>query len=62
MIDYDSFSLCHLADIFLAMHAGAKVLRAGEVFVSTTLGESRPISQNRLCILSIGYVKLLTVY
>ena len=26
MINYDSFSFCHLADIFFAMHAGAKEL------------------------------------
>ena len=27
MIDYDSFSRCHLADIFFAFHAGAKELK-----------------------------------
>ena len=27
MIDYDSFSRCHLTDIFFAIHAGAKELR-----------------------------------
>ena len=27
MIDYDSFSRCHLTDIFFAFHAGAKELR-----------------------------------
>ena len=26
MIDYDSFLLCHLTDIFFAFHAGAKEL------------------------------------
>ena len=26
MIDYDSFSHCHLTDIFFAIHAGAKEL------------------------------------
>ena len=26
MIDYDSFSRCHLTDIFFAIHAGAKEL------------------------------------
>ena len=26
MIDYDSFSRCHLRDIFFAFHAGAKEL------------------------------------
>ena len=26
MIDYDSFSRCHLTDIFFAFHAGAKEL------------------------------------
>ena len=26
MIDYDSFSRCHLANIFFAFHAGAKEL------------------------------------
>ena len=26
MIDYDSFSHCHLMDIFFAIHAGAKEL------------------------------------
>ena len=26
MIDYDSFSRCHLKDIFFAFHAGAKEL------------------------------------
>ena len=26
MIDYDSFSRCHLMDIFFAFHAGAKEL------------------------------------
>ena len=29
MTNYDSFSLCHLADIFFAMHAGAIVLTLG---------------------------------
>ena len=27
MIDYDSFSRCHLTDIFFAFHAGAKELK-----------------------------------
>ena len=27
MIDYDSFLLCHLADIFFARHVGVKELR-----------------------------------
>ena len=27
MINYDSFSLCHLRNIFFAMHVGAKELR-----------------------------------
>ena len=27
MIDYDSFSRCHLTDIFFAIHAGAKELK-----------------------------------
>ena len=27
MIDYDSFSHCHLTDIFFAFHAGAKELK-----------------------------------
>ena len=33
MIDYDSFSRCHLTDIFFAFHAGAKELKSnyGEV-------------------------------
>ena len=26
MIDYDSFSRCHLTDIFFSIHAGAKEL------------------------------------
>ena len=30
MIDYDSFSRCHLTDIFFAFHAGAKELRLFE--------------------------------
>ena len=29
MIDYDSFSRCHLTDIFFAFHAGAKELKNG---------------------------------
>ena len=28
MIDYDSFSRCHLTDIFFAFHAGAKELKS----------------------------------
>ena len=43
--DYDSISLCHLADIFLAMQAGAKELGAiikndQNNFIPLTLHES----------------------
>ena len=34
MIDYDSFSRCHLTDIFFAFHAGAKELIEKSTFVS----------------------------
>ena len=33
MIDYDSFSRCHLTDIFFAFHAGAKELIVCGYFV-----------------------------
>ena len=43
MIDYDSFSHCHLTDIFFAFHAGAKELkvntRKSEVMLSGSEGE-----------------------
>ena len=32
MIDYDSFSRCHLTDIFFAIFAGAKELSLGSSF------------------------------
>ena len=31
MIDYDSFSHCHLTDIFFAIHARAKELECGRL-------------------------------
>ena len=34
MIDYDSFSRCHLTDIFFAFHAGAKELKESAVLIS----------------------------
>ena len=34
MIDYDSFSRCHLTDIFFAFHAGVKELKVVVVLLN----------------------------
>ena len=40
MIDYDSFSLCRLTDIFFfAFHVGAKELKESESFFATAVTE-----------------------
>ena len=48
MIDYDSFSRCHLTDIFFAFHAGAKELKRKPdvVAVSETKLEENMIHSN----------------
>ena len=38
MIDYDSFSRCHLRDIFFAFHEGAKELETTKSDISCTNG------------------------
>ena len=40
MIDYDSFSRCHLTDIFFAFHEGAKELMKVFVWIVYTMLKS----------------------
>ena len=61
MIDYDSFSLCHLADIFFAMHAGAIVLSVCTAFFFSWSNSSllRVISRVAIPSLFIRFVLIL---
>ena len=52
MIDYDSFSRCHLTDIFFSFSRGSK-----RVKVSLQLDESIDVSLCSQLLVFVGYVK-----
>ena len=53
MIDYDSFSLCHLTDIFFPFHAGARELKDMKAIFREL--------QDQLVVTDIGKTKLKKV-
>ena len=58
MIDYDSFSHCHLKDIFFAIHAGAKEL---SIFRHLTTESSKKCEKTskHITVLRLQFLKIL---